>query len=274
VPPNGGHAEALARGLETCTLATWLDGAGYQTGFLGRYLVGYGWRDSEPSYVPPGWDHWIARVSKTARGYEDQRFSVDGARRAIAGNTDQQALVQARDFIAEAGEEPYFLMIATMGPHGPWGGGRPPGDPALRPATMGPVEELVATLLDETSDDDTYVIFTSDNGFHLEPEPGKSLPYDSDTRVPFVVWGPGVAAGTDDRIVANIDLAPTVSELAGIEPPDFVEGESLVPLLAGEDAQWRDRITLEYVGRWSAVRTADTLIIDWANGRHEELSVD
>jgi arylsulfatase A-like enzyme len=268
-PPNGGHAAALEHDIEACTVATWLHGAGYRTGFIGRYLVGYGWRDSEPSHVPPGWDHWMARISRTAKGYQDVSFSVNGVERTIPGNTDAVALDQARTFIADAGESPYFLMIATMGPHGPWGGGPNPGDPARRLSTMGPVEDLVASLLAETRED-TYLIFTSDNGFHLEPEPGKSLPYDSDTHVPLVVWGPGVAAGGDDRIVANIDLAPTISELAGVVPPDFVEGASLVPLLDGGEVVWRDRITLEYVGRWSAVRTTDTLTIDWADGQHEE----
>ena len=53
-PPGGGLQRALELGLESSTIATWLDDAGYETGFFGRYLLGYGDRDSEPTYVPPG----------------------------------------------------------------------------------------------------------------------------------------------------------------------------------------------------------------------------
>jgi arylsulfatase A-like enzyme len=138
---------------------------------------------------------------------------------------------------------------------------------------MAPVEDMVAQLLD-TVDDDTYVIFTSDNGFHLTPRAGKDLPYDTDTRVPLIVWGPGVVPGTDDEhLVANIDFAPTIAELAGVRTPDFVEGQSLVPLLRGEDPAWRAALTLELVNHWTATRTATELTVDWADGRHEVLPV-
>ena len=64
-PPQGGLYAALQNGMEDSTLPVWLQSAGYRTGFMGRYLVGYGWRDAPPSYVPPGWDTWIGRVSRT-----------------------------------------------------------------------------------------------------------------------------------------------------------------------------------------------------------------
>jgi N-acetylglucosamine-6-sulfatase len=264
-PPDGGLQRALELDLESSTIATWLDDAGYETGFFGRYLIGYGERDSEPSYVPPGWDHFAGRISLSREGYEDLQFSIDGRPTLLPGNADAAGIGWARQVIAAAGERPYFVMIAAMAPHAPW----PGNDPATRGETMPPVEDLVEQLLREVGPD-TYVIFTSDNGYHLTPTPGKSQPYDTDTMVPLVVWGPDVAVGTDDEhIVANIDLAPTIADWAGVTPPSFVEGRSLVPLTRGQKPPWRDEIQLELVGAWQAVRTATELDIDWADGRHE-----
>ncbi len=269
-PPDGGLARALELGTESSTIATWLDSAGYETGFFGRYLIGYG-RDVEPSYVPPGWDHFAGRISPIQEGYENGEFSIDGHPTRLPGNVDSAALPWARRVIAAAGERPYFLMIAAMAPHWPW---PDRSDPTSRSQTMPPVEQLVEQLLREVGPD-TYVLFTSDNGFHLEPMPGKSQPYDTDTMVPLVVWGPDVVAGTDDEhLVANIDLAPTIADWAGVTPPSFVEGSSMVPLTLRKSPPWRDQIQLELVGVWQAVRTASELSIDWADGRHEVIPVE
>ncbi len=77
----------------------------------------------------------------------------------------------------------------------------------------------------------TYVILTSDNGYHLGQlrlNGGKGTPYDFDTRVPLVVDGPGVTPGPRRQFVSNIDLAPTFERLAGITPPSSVSGVSFL----------------------------------------------
>ena len=74
---------------------------------------------------------------------------------------------------------------------------------------------------------DTYLVLTADNGFHLgqhQLNGGKGAPYDSDSRVPLVVVGPGRRAGARQQYVNNIDLAPTFEELAGLEPADYRSG--------------------------------------------------
>jgi N-acetylglucosamine-6-sulfatase len=72
---------------------------------------------------------------------------------------------------------------------------------------------------------DTYVVFSSDNGYHMGQyrlNPGKMTAFDTDVRVPLVVAGPGVAAGTTSRAaVQNIDLAPHVP--APGRRPDIVQ---------------------------------------------------
>ena len=155
-----------------------------------------------------------------------------------------------------------------MAPHAPWGDDEAyPGDPSLRGATLQPIEQLVTELLAGLGPN-TYLFFTSDNGFHLEPRPGKSTPYDTDTRVPLVVVGPDVVPGEDEHFALNIDLAPTIADLAGAHPPGPVDGVSLVPLLRGQDPPWRDRFTIELRG-FTAVRSQHALDIRWAGGRLE-----
>jgi arylsulfatase A-like enzyme len=114
----------------------------------------------------------------------------------------------------------------------------------------------------------TYLFFTSDNGYHLGLHPGKATPADSDTRVPLSVVGPDVVEGADEHFALNIDLAPTIAELAGVTPPTPVDGVSLVPLLRGLDPPWRDDFTIELLP-FSAVRSADQIEIHWADGRTE-----
>jgi arylsulfatase A-like enzyme len=82
---------------------------------------------------------------------------------------------------------------------------------------------------------DTYVLLTSDNGFHLGQNGmgrGKGTPYDTDVRVPLLVTGPGVVPGKRREVTSNIDLAPTFEELAGLPPAPFRSGASLVPTFA------------------------------------------
>jgi N-acetylglucosamine-6-sulfatase len=111
------------------------------------------------------------------------------------------------------------------------------------------VESIVATLRDTNQLDDTYVIYSSDNGFHLGQHrliAGKDTPYDEDIRVPMVMRGPGVSAGERiEAMVGNIDLAPTIAEIAGIETPDFVDGRSFLPLLQNPDQPWREAYLIE-----------------------------
>lgn len=104
----------------------------------------------------------------------------------------------------------------------------------------------LADVLDENGQlDDTYVVFTSDNGFHLGQhrlKAGKQNAYDEDIRVPLLVRGPDVPAGeTSDAIVANVDLAPTFAALAGAPVPDFVDGRSLAELWTDPDRAEHDR---------------------------------
>jgi arylsulfatase A-like enzyme len=102
--------------------------------------------------------------------------------------------------------------------------------------------------------DDTVVVFSSDNGFHLGDHGlnvGKQTAFSTDVHVPLIVAGPGLRRGaTVDDLAENVDLRPTFEELAGIASSDAVDGTSLVPLLrTGEPkGDWRQFSLIEHHG--------------------------
>jgi len=117
------------------------------------------------------------------------------------------------------------------------------------------VDEGVGTLLDyldeQGLDENTIVVYTSDQGFYLG-EHGwfdKRFIYDESFKTPLLVRWPGVvdAGSTNDQMVQNLDFAQTFLDAAGIEAPADMQGESIVPLLKGEDGKWnRDAVYYHY----------------------------
>jgi arylsulfatase A-like enzyme len=99
------------------------------------------------------------------------------------------------------------------------------------------VARLVQTLADQGALDDTYLIFTSDNGYVMgnhRREIGKYNQFQGTVNVPFYVRGPGITPGsTYDDVAGNIDIAPTIAEIAGAPAPADVDGLSLLSRLHG-----------------------------------------
>jgi N-acetylglucosamine-6-sulfatase len=113
------------------------------------------------------------------------------------------------------------------------------------------VARLVHTLRVTKQLDDTYIVFTSDNGFHLGQHrlpAGKETAYESDIHVPLLVRGPGVRAGAHvSQLAGNTDLAPTFDAMGGAEIPGFTDGRSLLPLLRGRSpGRWRQTYLIEH----------------------------
>ncbi len=126
-----------------------------------------------------------------------------------------------------------------------------------RAQSLRAVDRDAAALIDHLDRigelDDTYVIFTSDNGFHLGQHrmpAGKQTAYETDVHLPLLVRGPGVAAGSHvDALTGNIDLAPTIAALGGATLTDDPDGRSLVPFLTGHPpaaSDWRTAYLLEH----------------------------
>ena len=148
------------------------------------------------------------------------------------------------------------------------------------------VARLVRTLRATKQLDNTYIVFASDNGFHLGQHrmpAGKQTAYDTDIHVPLMVRGPGVRANAHvSRLAGNTDLAPTFEAMAGVHPPSFTDGRSLLPLLRGDQpSHWRQSYLVEHrnesgvtrpsrvqPGKSSPLEPPDPDEIARANGRH------
>lgn len=117
------------------------------------------------------------------------------------------------------------------------------------------VDDNVGRVLDYLDEsglaENTIVVYTSDQGFYLG-EHGwfdKRFIYDESFKTPLMVrWPEKVNAGTvENEMVQNLDFAQTLLEAAGINPPEDMQGESLMPLLTGNKAQWdRDAVYYHY----------------------------
>jgi hypothetical protein len=153
------------------------------------------------------------------------------------------------------------------------------------------VDEAVKDIVNKLSATgqltNTYIVFTSDNGWqrgeHRIPR-GKAKPYEESSHMPLLIRGPGVAPkSTANSLVTFPDFMPTFLELGGIAIPDYVDGRSLVPLWNGtvkdndeRTDDWRTAVLLE--GRneshpeqyYFAIRTADGVkYIEYASGFKE-----
>ena len=114
------------------------------------------------------------------------------------------------------------------------------------------IEAVVQALAETGRLEQTYIVFTSDNGLLMGQHRAvgrKANAYEESIGIPLIVRGPGVPAGRTDAFALNIDLAPTLLELAGAPVPESLDGRSLVPFLRGTPpASWRQDVLVENHG--------------------------
>ena len=321
VQPNGGYFGFSFRAAYTHNLATWLQGAGYRTIHVGKFLNGYG---DEPydngTTVPPGWSAWHTVLkADTNHYYYGYTLNNNGTIEGPFGDsgtwepreygvrddpgcpyaplnglpcyyeTDQLTNYAIGELHETPPEQPFYLQLDYTAPHGDfrhpagpepaprhydWFKGAPlphdrsegfaEGNVSDKPSfirnapylsladihtyrvyydkaleSLRSIDDGVKALLDTLGTQhrlrNTYVIFTSDNGFFYGEHRligGKFLAYEPSTHLPFLIRGPHIRAGTEsNELAANIDIAPTILELAGVEPDKSMDGRSLTPFL-------------------------------------------
>ena len=145
------------------------------------------------------------------------------------------------------------------------------------------VKQIVDTLKQRHVLDHTVILYSSDNGFLWGEHRlgGKLWPYEESTHVPLVVRTPWATGTTvNAKPILNIDLAPTISAFAGIDPPKHEDGQSFVPFLHERAIpSWRKAYIIEYLGRnqlkvggpppYYAVHTRRYLYVEYLNGWRE-----
>ena len=132
-------------------------------------------------------------------------------------------------------------------------------------------------------DDNTVLILIGDNGFYLGEYglAGKWFPHEESIRVPLVVFDPRAGnklrGRTLDQVALNVDIAPTILEMAGVKPPEQMQGRSLVPLLKGKKPKWRTEFFYEHpfehktIAKTEALRTQDYKYARYVDYDYEEL---
>ena len=278
----------------TNTIATWLQEAGYHTGFIGKYFIGW------PKLSrPPGWNFWSLRGNTVDEDIElAENFMLDGA----------------------ATGKPFFLLLAFTAPHAVASPGRyagidpyvPPDSPnyneadvsdkpaVIRRQNFSPetqsawrkeranaqrellmIDDGVQTILDRLASmgelDNTIVIFTGDNGFSWGSHRYlyKHLPYEECSGVPLLIRWPGLGDNrVESRLVSNVDLAPTIAEMAAAIPRRVMDGNSLAPMIENPQLYWDEAVLLqrskgEIDERFFGIRVPGWMYAEYANGDRE-----
>ncbi len=274
------------------TLGALLQKAGYHTGVVGKWHLG-----DAPKFLPPahGFDESMVTPYSNdmwprgyGRGDESRRKMYPELPRYVDGHlmghtrdwvdmdamTSSQGLRAVRFIEDNAGKpQPFFLYMPTSMPHTPLGASSDfKGKHATPYAdTLADLDRAVgavmAKLRDKKVEQETIVIFTSDNGPWLNfgrhagsagPfREGKGTTFEGGVRVPFIVRWPGVikAGSETDALAANIDIVPTL--LAATEAPapkNEIDGISFLPVLKEGKTATREAFAYYYGDRLEAVR--------------------
>ena len=235
----------MFRPNEDRTIATLMQAAGFHTALAGKYLNRYvGGRQ------PPGWSTFYVPLPPSY-GVQQER---------IADRVIQLVSVDRT--------EPLLIWYTPKAPHGPVDGVKKAVDlrprdydsyDAARREKLTRVDQRVVEIAAAmgTRWDQAVVIVCSDNGYLLGEHGlvGKGQPWREATNVPALVRLPGLAPGTDERLIGSVDVAPTILRAAGIEPPEWMDG---IPI---QDGRARDAILIEGWPdgdpAWRGLRTTD-----------------
>jgi len=240
------------------TVAAVLRQAGYRTGLIGKWHLGYDFGFHPLNY---GFDEFRGFVGGNVdyhthvAGYGEKQVDWWNGKKIEnePGYTTELLTKYAVDFIARQRAAPFFLYLAHAAPHDPWQA----SDPRQKKSTADIYREMIggldasvgavaAALRENHLEQNTLLIFCSDNGGAAPrgfPANGrlqgrKGGMQEGGHRVPFIAAWPGViAAGkTTDATVLTMDFFPTFARLAGATPPagHVIDGTDVMPVLQGD----------------------------------------
>ena len=297
---------------DTVTVAKILKKAGYTTGAFGKWGLGLVGTTGDPN--KQGFDHFYGYIcQRQAHTFYPNHLWRDGEVEWIEANKDGKEELYSHDLIAQEAlkfirtnkDRPFFLYVPFTIPHmalqvpedslaeyrGKWPDPPYKGDkgyfahpnPRACYAAMvtrmdKDVGRITALLKELALDDNTLVIFTSDNGptfnggsdsaFFESAKPLRGLKgsvYEGGIRVPYIARWPGrtKAGSTSNHISAFWDFLPTCCELIGQDPPQDIDGISMLPTLFGRDQPQKKHKYLYWelrgqqairMGKWKALR--------------------
>lgn len=279
-------AEAFAQ-----TYPMLLRQAGYRTGYLGKFAVGWPNPDIRHLSLPAdNFDFWYGFPQSI-----DFKQTENGRVRYLTTVMTEKAIEFLRQNPAD---KPFCLTVALKEPHGPWNYFDPDEPDVYADATIPPpptftqeafdglpefirdslnatpsrrwlkdpeqyqkqmrthyrlitradlvVGKIMEALRQSGLDQNTVVIFTSDNGEFQGAHglTGKWLMYEESIRVPLIIRDPRLPASLRGRrseaMALSIDIAPTMLGLAGVAAPARMQGRDLGPLVRGESPAWRE----------------------------------
>ncbi|MBN3582455.1 sulfatase [Algoriphagus aestuarii] len=284
------------------TIATLLKTSGYATKAIGKWHLGH-----LPPYLPTshGFDSYFGipysndmdRVNdvdakEAFASPQPQYFNVPLMRdtEIVERPADQTTITkryteEAVKYIQENKDQPFFIYLAHSLPHVPLFASNAflgKSDRGLYGDVIEEIDwsvgEIVNTLKKEGLDNNTYIVFTSDNGPWLVYNEqggssgglfgGKGTSYEGGVRVPTVIWGPGnVKPGVVSKIGSTLDLLPTFCSLSNTKVPNdrVYDGFDLSPVLAGEDKSPRNEMFYYHGDRLFAVRKGDYKLYFYQN---------
>ena len=122
------------------------------------------------------------------------------------------------------------------------------------------IRQIRSMLKEKGISENTIIILMGDNGYFLGERQlaGKWLLYDHSLRVPLIIYDPRHATHRDvSDMVTNVDVTATILDLAGIKPPVVYQGNSLVPLMSGDNTLQRDRILVEHLWNFPMIPSSE-----------------
>lgn len=246
------------------TIAEVLKGAGYKTACVGKWHLG-----DQPEFLPTrhGFDSYFGIPYSNDMGHDSRRqpyryppLPLLRMEEVIESEPDQRYITQrytqeAMEFIERSKDGPFFLYLAHTMPHWPQYASERFAGKSRNGKWGDTVEEIdwstgqiLAKIRELGIDDDTLVIFTSDNGgatrhgaSNAPLRGGKGTTWEGGHRVCFLARWPGrVPPGsTSDQLAVSFDILPTFAALAGADTPSdrVIDGKDIRPLLLGPPSE-------------------------------------